>query len=203
VTILNSDAQNKYHLILSAEKAFARRVALGIHVSRPLKVWHYLIPGMFIIDFLRRSSTIRRYSQTFLHTRKLALSAAKTRIQNRDEAGINEQTEFRVAQWLSGLGLHADALIKRQTEAIVCLSDHYIKLLREEGETYEDLIREAYPHRYQFKHFLETITAFENQVDQAILEVQGASESLHWKLSAEKIQVATQRKKLEEEIYSI
>ena len=192
---------NKYRTILAAEESFARRVALGIHVNRPLTVWRCLIPGMFIIDFLTRERTIRRYSQAFLRTRKFALEAAEVRKQKEDKTGIKAQIEPQVAQSLSDLGLYNDALIKRQTEAISCLIEHYLKLLRQEGETHEDLIRKAYPNAYQFKDFLETLTAFEDQVDQAILEARGASESLRRKLSEGKKQVAIQREKLMDKIY--
>lgn len=192
---------NKYRTILAAEESFARRVALGVHVNRPLKVWHYLIPGMFIIDFLRRGSTINHFSQAFLHNRKIALSMAQARLHQEDEAGIKEQTESQVAQWLSDLGLHGESLIEKQAEVVACLGDHYLNLLRQEGESHEDLIRKAYPRPYQFKQFLETLTALEDQVDQVILEARGAAESLRLKLTAEKTQVALQREKLMDQIY--
>jgi hypothetical protein len=44
----------KYKMILMTEEKMAREVTLGVIVTRPLTVWHYIIPGMFIIDFLRR-----------------------------------------------------------------------------------------------------------------------------------------------------
>ena len=57
----------KYNMILAAEEQFAREVTLGVIVTRPLTVWHYIIPGMFIIDFLRRGSAIRRYNKHFIY----------------------------------------------------------------------------------------------------------------------------------------
>jgi len=198
---MSPEMNNKYRTILAAEEAFARRVALGVHVNRPLKVWRSLIPGMFIIDFLRRSSTIHHYSQAFLHPRNLALNAAHAKLQQEDEAGIKEQLESQVAQWLSELGLNGESLIKKQTEVVSCLCDHYLNLLRQKGETHEDLIRKAYPRPYQFKQFIETLTTLEGHVDQAILEGRGDSESLRLKLTAEKTQLALQREKLMDQIY--
>lgn len=192
---------SKHRTILAAEESFARRVALGVHINRSLPFWHYLIPGMFIIDFLKRGRTIHRYSEAFLRPRKLALAAAEARMQTKDEAEIKAQTESQVAQWLNELGLHTDALIKKQHEAVSCLADHYSNLLQQEGQTHEDLIRKTYPRPYQFKHFLETLTVLEDQVDQAILEARGASESQYLKLTAEKKQVAIQREKLMDQIY--
>ena len=72
---------DKYHIILQAEQQFAREVTLGVIVTRPLTVWHTLIPGFFIIDFLRRGSAIRQYTRHFIFPRKLALDAALTEMQ--------------------------------------------------------------------------------------------------------------------------
>ena len=46
---------DKYDIILSAEEQFAREVTLGVIVTRPLTLWHSIIPGMFVIDFLWKS----------------------------------------------------------------------------------------------------------------------------------------------------
>jgi hypothetical protein len=60
----------KYEMILFAEEALARQVALGVIVTSPLTVWHYLIPFMFIFDFLRRNTILRRYAKHFLFPAK-------------------------------------------------------------------------------------------------------------------------------------
>ena len=71
----------KYNLILSAEEQFAREVTLGAIVAKPPSAFFYLIPGMFIIDYLRRGSAIRKYSKHFMFPRKLAVDAALSIIQ--------------------------------------------------------------------------------------------------------------------------
>lgn len=81
--------ERKHKAILDEEESFARVVALGIHVKRPLSTWHFFLPGMFIFDFLRRSSEIKRYGDLFLFPRKLALEAAFNMIKkdlNKEEA---------------------------------------------------------------------------------------------------------------------
>jgi hypothetical protein len=55
---------DKYDIIINAEQQFAREVALGVIYLRSPSVWHYVIPGMFIIDFLRRGSIIRKYTES-------------------------------------------------------------------------------------------------------------------------------------------
>ena len=78
----------KYDLILNAEAQFAREVTLGAIVARPPSAWSYLIPGMFIIDFLRRGSAIRKYTRHFMFPRKLALDAARAVSHGEDEASV-------------------------------------------------------------------------------------------------------------------
>jgi hypothetical protein len=60
------DYDKKKALVLDGEESFARAVALGVIVKRPPSAWHFLLPGMFLFDFLRRSSETRRYSDLFL-----------------------------------------------------------------------------------------------------------------------------------------
>ncbi len=76
---------DKYDIIVNAEQQFAREVTLGVIVTRPLTAWHYIIPGFFIIDFLRRGSAIRQYTKHFMFPRKLAIDAALTELQGKNE----------------------------------------------------------------------------------------------------------------------
>ena len=88
----------KYDLILSAEEQFAREVTLGAIVARPPSAWFYLIPGMFIIDYLRRGSAIRKYTRHFLFPRKLAVYAARAVIQERiDMPFFNQNPAYQHA----------------------------------------------------------------------------------------------------------
>jgi hypothetical protein len=57
----------KYDIIVEAERQFAREVTLGVIVARPLTAWYYFIPGFFIIDYLRRASAIRQYTNQPFH----------------------------------------------------------------------------------------------------------------------------------------
>ena len=88
----------KYNLIVSAEEQFAREVTLGAIVARPPSAWSYLIPGMFIIDFLRRGSAIRKYTQHFMFPRKLAVDAARAVSQGEDEADAEPHSPQVIAR---------------------------------------------------------------------------------------------------------
>ena len=88
-------------MILMTEEQMAREVTLGVIVTRPLTVWHYIIPGMFIIDFLRRGSALRKYTEHFMFPRKRAIDAVQALAQGQDEDAVSSRLENETRLWLS------------------------------------------------------------------------------------------------------
>ena len=86
-------------LILGGEESFARAVALGVTVKRPVSAYHFLLPGMFLFDFLRRSSETKRYSELFLFPRKLALEGAFDLLNGKSKKGLLSQAEEGIKRW--------------------------------------------------------------------------------------------------------
>jgi hypothetical protein len=93
----------KYKMILMAEEKFAREVTLGVIVTRPLTVWRNLIPGMFIVDFLRREGALRKYTEYFLFPRKLAIDAAQALARGEEAAALFSHIEYDTTGWLNAL----------------------------------------------------------------------------------------------------
>jgi hypothetical protein len=191
----------KYEMILSAEEALARQVALGVVVTTPQSVWHYLIPFMFIFDFLRRSSTMRRYTQHFMFPRKLAMDAARDIIEGEDQKERLSWTEEEIKVWLETLNLYSLSLQAAQMKVVTQLMDHYTKLLQTEGDTYYDLVRNAYMSQSEYQAHLSQLKALEQEVDKAIIEKLGETEKLREKLLAEEEQLERMRKKSIDEIF--
>ncbi len=98
---------DKSDIIMNAEEQFAREVTLGVIVTRPLTAWHYIIPGMFVIDFLRRGSAIRQYTKHFMFPRKLAMDAAAAVAVTRekDKEALNCRIREGISRWLESLNL--------------------------------------------------------------------------------------------------
>ena len=192
---------NKYELILTAEKQFAREVTLGVIVQQPLSVWHYLMPGMFIIDFLRRTSAISRYTKHFMFPRNLALDAARGLSSGAEKAVIDRHLDDDIKQWLNSLNLYSTELARAQKASLNVLVDHYTKLLNAEGTSYHELIEKAYPSRAAFENHLRALTTAENEIDLAIIAEAGESEKLKEKLQLEAQQVTKRRNKILEDIY--
>jgi hypothetical protein len=192
---------DKYDIIISAEQQFAREVTLGVIYLRPPSAWQYLIPGLFIFDFLRRGSTIRKYTETFMFPRKLALEGARSLVAGQTRATIDPHLEGEIKNWLIAHRLDSQDLVLAQKETVDLLMDHYVKLLQAEGESYYDLIEHAYSSRENFETHLQQIAAAENKVDQAILARAGDDPAVKEKLQLEAREVQKRRQKILENIY--
>ena len=181
----------KYNLILSAEEQFAREVTLGAIVARPPSAWFYFIPGMFIIDYLRRGSAIRKYAKHFMFPRKLAVDAARAIIQGEDEASVRSNVEKDTGAWLSALSLYSEELLKTHLALLDVLIEHYSALLNAEGDSYYLLVGAAYQNRENLQSCMENITTAENEVDRQVIEQLGGNEKIKDKILIEQQQIAT------------
>ncbi|OGP89617.1 MAG: hypothetical protein A2157_17065 [Deltaproteobacteria bacterium RBG_16_47_11] len=193
--------EKKHHIILEAEESIARAVALGVHVKRPLSAWHFILPGMFIFDFLRRSSETRRYSDLFLFPRKLALDGALDILNGEDRKKILSQIEDDMKQWLASLNLYSEKLHRKHMEEISLLIDHYSKLLHAEGNNYPGLVKYAYQARESYEAYLHRLSAAEQEVDHAIAEIRGETKEIMERLRVEQIQVMELRTKEVNQIF--
>jgi hypothetical protein len=194
--------EKKQNVILEAEESFARAVALGVHVKRPLSAWHFILPGMFIFDFLRRSSETRRYSDLFLFPRKLALNGAFEILNGEDRKKTLSQIEEKMKEWLASLNLYSEKLHRKHMEEIFLLMDHYSKLLHSEGDNYPALVKYAYQSREAYQDYLQRVTIAEQEVDRAIAEIRGETKEIWERLQAEEIQVIELRTKEVSQIFS-
>ena len=190
-----------YKLILKAEEAMAREVTLGVIVTRPLTVWHYMIPGMFIIDFLRRGSALRKYTEHFMFPRKLAIDAAQALARGEDETEVFSHIENDANRWLRSLDLLTPGLLQAQMAVIKLLVDHYARLLKEDGYSFYALIKKAYENRVSFQNFIDELTSAEAEVDRELIAKLGETEKLTAKILAEQEQLKQRREKIAEEVF--
>jgi hypothetical protein len=191
----------KYKMILMAEEKMAREVTLGVIVTRPLTVWHYIIPGMFIIDFLRRGSALRKYTEHFMFPRKLAIDAAQALAQSEDKTAVFSHIENDTRAWLNSLDLHTPGLLQAQLTVIKLMVDHYARLLKADGYSVYALIKKAYESRENFQGFIDELTAAEAEVDRELIAKLGETEKLKAKISAEQEQLRERRDKIIEEVF--
>jgi len=192
---------DKFDIVENAEQQFAREVTLGVIVTRPLTAWHTIIPGFFIIEFLRRGSAIRQYTKHFMFPRKLAMDAAVAEMQGEKKESICVKLKDNIGIWLESLKLYSPDLARALMVLIEILTAHYRKLLNAEGDTFYLLLEHAYQHRNNFNQFIETITSAENEVDRQVIEQLGGEEKVKDKILAEQQQIAKRRQKILEEVF--
>ncbi len=192
---------DKYDIIMNAEEQFAREVTLGVIVTRPLTAWHYMIPGFFIVDFLRRGSAIRNYTKHFMFPRWLAMDAAVAVNREEDKETLNSRIREDISRWLESQNLYTVNLVQAHVELIERLKEHYLKLLNSNGNTINLLIEHAYQHRDQFKLYINTIGSAENEVDRQVIEQIGAKENVKEKILAQQQQIAKRRQKILDDVF--
>jgi len=190
----------KNDMILDAEEAFARQVALGVIVTSPLTVWHTLIPFMFIFDFLRRGNIIRSYTRHFIFPRKLAIDAAQDIIEGEDRKERLLRVEKDIKAWLNALDLYSQTLHDAQLEVVHFLVDHYTKLLQANGDTYNDLVRNVYVNQHSYTAHLAQLTSLEKEVDRALEKLRKIGK-LREKILAEQQQLEKMRQKRVKQIF--
>lgn len=188
------------NVILRSEELFAREVALGVIVTRPLKSWWYVIPGMFIFDFLRRQKAIRQYSQEYMLPRRHALYCAKALVDGIGRDQIEEQSEAHVSGWPKANCNTAEAPRRFQSQVIELLITHYRKLLAAGGKSYTDMLASAYPDRTELEQYMDRLNRLEQNRDGSIPD--GAIKGDHGhQLKAIRNQVTMRRERLIDEVY--
>jgi len=191
----------KHEIILAAEETFVREVALGVIVKQPRSIWHSLIPGMFIIDFLRRTSKIRKYTHHFIFARKQSLDAAQDIIDGEVKSDRLWRAEEEIRAWLTSLNLYSEELLQGQMSVVRLLVDHYAKLLQGEGDTYYSLVRNGYENRENYELYLSRLASLEGEMDRAIVDKSPADENLKQRLLTEQQEVENRRQKHLDEIF--
>ncbi len=189
--------EEKANLILGAEQALARRIALGCIVGAEVKWWLQAIPGMFIFDFLKRTGETRKYSQYYMFPCRMAMASAQARI-NGAQGRLNEP-ELRF--WLARLKLNTDQILEKQAATVELLAGHYGKLLGGRGATSSELILSAYPRPADYQAHLDNLAASEAEFYQAVAAKLGRGSPGLERIRVIQAQSAVQRAKDLDAVY--
>jgi hypothetical protein len=149
-------------LVLAQEERFADALALHVLDRPKLSVWMILIPIIFVYFFYRYqkfSDGRKAFSQNYLINRKRALNEALRVIEDGKEPDID------------GLARKSDLpekVHKRNADVLAILVDHFIGLLRSEGETFNTLVRSAYQNRTNYLLFINQLNQAEKILNAAL-----------------------------------
>lgn len=173
----------RYELILSQEQQFAKKVAVKTVDKPEFSLWIILIP-IFFVYYIYRSqrwkSVLELCSKEFVFTKKTALDAALDMTQN----GASKTEAIAACPSDQGEGKKEEAkeINKKQMQEIEFLIDHYVKLLKAEGDSYQSLLENAYQRRNNYAQFLNLLQQAEKEVNlaakRAFSQTEGFSEMI-------------------------
>ena len=172
-----AELKKKRDIIVRWERKFAGSVSFAVIQSRPIGVWEFLIPIMFILTFMKGREQRDLFVQNFMFTKNMALQAAFDIVgqkHTRDQA--ISQIKARTDEVLASpevKGLYSEGIRSRQLIEIDLLIDHYCKLLQTEGKDYIALVIGAYQNKAAYTNFITQLKAAEKDVADAARETLG------------------------------
>ena len=168
--------KKKRDVISSRERSVAKSIALAVHKPRPISVWEFLIPIIFIFGYMRSKTNRDLFSDNLLFTKNLALNAAYDMLQkNKSRETVVDQIKSRTEELISSVpdNIYSDSIRQEQLLEIDLLIDHYYRLLQTDGSDYDDLVRKAYGSRIEYSNYVDRLKAAEKAVSRAARETLG------------------------------
>ena len=170
--------KKKYDFIYNYERRIGNAVALRVIESKPIGVWEFLIPIVFILHFMRNKQSREAFIQNYLFTKRHALDASIKMIKKgfrREEAktGFEEKTRALLTAHETQK-IYSDAIRQQQIKEVDLLIEHYGRLLNAEGDDYDDLARNAYGSRQNYLVFHEQLKSIEKKVSDAARQTLGS-----------------------------
>jgi hypothetical protein len=173
-----ADLKKKFNHIYNYERAIGSSVALRVIKSKPIGVWEFMIPIVFILHFMRNKQSRELFIQNYMFTKRHALDAAfkvlKKGLSREDVlSGIADKTRTLLTA-PETQGIYSDIIRQQQMNEIELLFDHYRKLLGAKGEDYVALVRKAYGSRPNYFIFHERLKSAEKKVSDAARQTLGS-----------------------------
>ena len=182
--------KKKFDLIYNYERFIGNSVALRVIKSKPIGVWEFLIPIVFILHFMRNKQSRELFIQNYMFTKRHALDAAFKMLKkglSREDAvsGIEDKTRALLAA-PETQGIYSETIRQQQMIETNLLVDHYSELLGAEGEDYAALARNVYGNRRNYDSFLDQLRSAEKKVSDAARQTLGAKADVETLLRIEK-----------------
>jgi len=163
----------KYENILTRERKLAKAVARRVVKLPDVTVWAFMVPLIFLFNFLRYKRATEAFTLNFLFTKKLALEAALDVVKKghgRQEAldRIHDKTTNILSA--DKRGIYSEKIRRKQMMEINLLLDHYIRLLEAEGKSYEAMMENTYQSIDNYQAFLRELALAEKSVNLTALQ---------------------------------
>ena len=176
--IMSASLKKNFDHIYNYERSIGSSLAMRVIQSKPIGVWEFLIPIVFILHFMRNKQSRELFIQNYMFTKRHALDAAfkmlKKELSIRDVVcGIEDKTRALLTA-PETQGIYSETIRQQQMNEIDLLFDHYRKLLGAEGEDYFALTRNAYGNRKNYGIFHEQLESAETRVSDAARQTLGS-----------------------------
>ncbi|HIJ57310.1 MAG TPA: hypothetical protein HPQ03_14480 [Deltaproteobacteria bacterium] len=158
-----SDLLEKKRIILDHEARFAVILALKVIEKPKLNVWMILVPIIFVYYFyqLQRFSTGKK---TFSEHYMIAINRAVN-----EAAAVIAEGKTPDPAALAGQSDVPELVRDRQSKVYHVLLEHYIDLLKAEGDDFDSLIRTAYGSRTNYLLYCNRINQVEKARNKALI----------------------------------
>ena len=170
--------KKKYDLIYNYERLIGNSVALIVIKSKPIGVWEFLIPIVFILHYMRNKQSRELFTQNYMFTKRLALDAAfkmlKKGLSREDVISRIEDKTRALLTAPETHGIYSETIRQQQMIEIDLLFDHYIKLLSAAGEDYDAITRDAYGDRLDYLEFHDQLKFAESKTADAARQTLGS-----------------------------
>lgn len=188
---MSASLKKKFDIIYNFERRIANSVALRVIQSRPIGVWEFLIPIVFMLHFMRNKQSREVFIQNYLFTKQHALDAAlkmqKSDIRKLDAMSAAADKTRVLLSAPETRGVYSEDIREHQMSEIDLLIDHYRNLLMAEGEDYSALVRSAYRDRQHYLDFHRQLVSAEKKVSDAARKTLGSAANLDTLLKIERI----------------
>ena len=182
--------KKKFDFIYNYERFIGNSVALRVVKSKPIGVWEFLIPIVFILHFMRNKQSRELFIQNYMFTKRHALDGAFKMLKkglSREDVicGIEDKTRALLTA-PETQGIYSETIRQQQMNEIDLLFDHYSRLLGAEGQDYDTLTRNAYGSRQNYFIFHEQLKTAEKKVSDAARQTLGSKADVDALLRIEK-----------------
>ena len=182
--------KKKYNQLYNYERSIGSAVALRTIRSKPIGVWEFLIPIVFILYFMRNKQSREVFIQNYMFTKRLALDAAfKMLKKGQSREDVLSEIKKKTRALLTApetREIYSENIRQQQMDEIKLLLDHYRKLMDSDGHDYDGLIRDAYGSRKNYLIFHEQLSLAEKKVSDAARQTLGSKADVDALLRIEK-----------------
>jgi hypothetical protein len=187
---LSASLKKNFDLIYNHERFIGNSVALRVMQPKPIGVWEFLIPIVFILHFMRNKQSRELFIQNYMFTKRHALDAAfkmlKTGLSREDAISAIEDKTRALLTAPETQRIYSETIRAQQMNEIDLLVNHYNKLLSAEGKDYETLTRNAYGSRQNYLNFHGQLKSAEKKVSDAARQTLGSKADVESLLRIEK-----------------